>query len=64
MAADRFKSPVVSNLARKQLTFGDAPNQITPTSPMRAGSAIQSPQKTIVKVQGKGKMKFVFKFFF
>nr|ALB00261.1 retinoblastoma protein [Tigriopus japonicus] len=54
MAGDRFKSPVVSAVARRQLAFGDAPNQIAPTSPVRAGQSLLSPQKQYVQVQGQG----------
>ena len=60
MAGDRFKSPLVTAVARRQLAFGDnAPStsQIVPTSPIRSGSNIASPQKTFIQVQGKSKFK-------
>ena len=55
MAADRFKSPVVTAVARRQLAFGEGASQIVPTSPLKAGQSVLSPQKTIIQVQGQSK---------
>merc|ERR1719422_1642207 len=53
MAADRFKSPVVTAVARRQLAFGEGVSQIVPTSPVKAGQSVLSPQKTVIQVQGQ-----------
>ena len=55
MAADRFKSPVVTAVARRQLAFGEGASQIVPTSPVKAGQSVLSPQKTVIQVQGQSK---------
>ncbi len=58
MAGDRFKSPVVTAVARRQLAFGEGGGpQIAPTSPVKAGqSVLASPQKTFIQVQGQSKL--------
>ena len=49
MAGDRFKSPVVTALARRQLAF-DGTSGLTVTSPIKAGQSIlASPQKPVVQ---------------
>ena len=49
MAGDRFKSPVVTALARRQLAF-DGSSGLTVTSPIKAGQSIlASPQKPVVQ---------------
>ena len=57
MAGDRFKSPVVTAVARRQLAFGEGgASNIVPTSPVKVGqSLLASPQKTFIQLQGQGK---------
>jgi hypothetical protein len=48
MAGDRFKSPVVTAVARRQLAFDGQSTYIT--SPIKAGQSIlASPQKPVVQ---------------
>ena len=49
MAGDRFKSPVVTAMARRQLAF-DAHGATVISSPIRAGQSIlASPSKPVVQ---------------
>ena len=58
MAGERFKSPVVSAVARRQLAFGpddDSQQIMVPSSPVKQGQAVlSSPQKTFVQIQVQG----------
>ena len=48
MVGDRFKSPVVTAMARRQLAFDGSGNTVL-TSPIKAGQSILSPQKPVVQ---------------
>ncbi len=50
MAGDRFKSPVVTAVARRQLAFDSGGSQIIPTSPVKP-SLQASPQKMAIQGQ-------------
>ena len=52
VVADRFKSPVVTAVARRQLSFDNGPQ--VATSPLRPGqSLLASPQRTTMTPQSK-----------
>lgn len=58
MAADRFKSPVVTAVARRQLAFGEGEGSTGGASPIKVEQALllNSPQKTgqtFIQVQGE-----------
>ena len=64
MAGDRFKSPVVNAVARRQL-FSGGNSQIKPTSPIKAGqSLLASPQKTFITIQGQSKLITIINIYF
>ncbi len=52
MVADRFKSPVVTAVARRQLSFDSGP-QTAVTSPLRAGQSILASPQRNMPIQSK-----------